>query len=459
MAAAPGADDRGLDAGGTGGYELVVAGRTWLDGKLRPVEIGVDGSGRIRRVGRSLRDTGHRLDFGESVLLPAATDVHVHFRDPDGPDPAESFLTGTEGAALGGVGAVGEMPNTRPPVEDRDRWEEKAALARGRIAVDVVLYGSAQSPAAIRSLAPVAGALKLYLAPTTDVAELPSDRLPEVLATAADSGLPLSVHAEWPPAFAPSSDPPTSTEGWNSSRPPGAERAAVDHLLRAPTSLRLHIAHATLAETVTRVADSGVSCEATPHHLLLRARSDGDAFTKTNPPLRSETDRRALWDRFAAGAIPLLASDHAPHHAATKEVPFPKAPSGVPGVQTMVPLFLELVRSGDLALPVLLATAMDRPARWFGLPMGRLAPGHWANLIAVDFRHGRRIEGRHLRSPAGWSPFEGRRAIFPHGHIRRGVVLVEDGEFVGPRVGAVVRPEFVSHGSRNVPAPSVTKRV
>jgi dihydroorotase len=457
MAAGAGPDDR--SPAGSGGYELVVAGRAWRDGKLRPIEVGIDEDGWIRRVARSLREAGHRIDYGESVLLPAGTDVHVHFRDPDGPDPPETFASGTEGAALGGIGAVGEMPNTRPPVDDADRWEEKAALARGRIAVDVVLYGSAQSPAAVRSLASVAGAMKLYLAPTTDVDELPVDQLPEVLEAVAATGLPLSVHAEWPSAFSRSTIPPSSTEAWNSSRPPGAEREAVDRLLRAPPSLRLHIAHATLAETVDRVASAGVSCEATPHHLLLRARSDGDGFTKTNPPLRSEAERRALWARFAAGAIPLLASDHAPHHAAAKEVPFSKAPSGVPGVQTMLPLFLELVRSGDLALPVLLGAAMDRPARWFGLPMGRLAPGHWANLVAVDFRHGRRIEGRHLRSPAGWSPFEGRRAVFPHGHLRRGVVLVEDGEFVGPRNGVVVRPEFVSNVSRSGPNRRVTKRV
>jgi dihydroorotase len=459
MAARSGRSDRRPGAEASGGYELVVTGRAWLDGKLRPVELGIDGDGWIRRVGRNLRDAGHRIDYGDSVLLPAATDVHVHFRDPGGPDPPESFASGTEGAALGGVGAVGEMPNTTPPVDTADRWEDKASLARGRIAVDVVLYGSAPSPAAIRSVGRVAGALKLYLAPTTEVEETPTERLPEILAAAAETGLPFSVHAEWPPAFANSTVPPTSTEGWNAARPPKAESQAVDHLLRAPKSLRLHVAHATLSETVDRVAAAGVSCEATPHHLLLRARPDGNPFAKTNPPLRSEPQRRALWERFAAGAIPMLASDHAPHHAATKELPFQKAPSGVPGVQTMVPIFLELVRAGELPLPVLLAAAMDRPARWFGLPMGRLAPGHQANILAVDFRRGVPIRGRSLRSPAGWSPFESRRAVFPHGHLRRGIPLVEDGEFIGAMTGSVVRPEFASGVLRDVPPPRVTKRV
>jgi dihydroorotase len=426
----------------SGGYELVVAGRAWLDGKLSPVEIGIDGDGRIRRLGRNLRAGGRRIDLGEAVLLPAATDVHVHFREPAGPDPAESFRTGTEGAAIGGIGLVGEMPNTTPIVNDRERWEEKAALARGRLAVDVVLYGSAESARAIRSLAGVAGALKLYLAPTTDATDAPPPDLPAILEAAAEAGLPLSVHAEWPASFPRSLRPPNSTEEWNASRPPVAERQAVDRLLERPPALRLHVAHATLADTAERTRAAGISAEVAPHHLLLRARADGDAFTKCNPPLRSESDRRALWERFVSGAVPILASDHAPHHRSAKELPFAKAPSGVPGVETMLPIFLELVRSGELSLPVLLAAAMDRPARFFGLPMGRIAPGHRANLIAVDFRKRRAVDGRRLRSPAGWSPFEGRSAVFPTWHLRDGEPIVENGEYVGRPDGRILRPEF-----------------
>ncbi len=216
----------------------------------------------------------------------------------------------------------------------------------------------------------------------------------------------------------------------------------MDRLLEAPPALRLHIAHATLPDTVDRARSGGISCEATPHHLLLRARADGDAFGKCNPPLRSEADRAALWERFLSGAIPILASDHAPHHRSSKEVAFDKAPSGVPGVETMLPMFLELVRTGDLPLPLLVRAAMDRPARLLGLPVGRLAPGHRANLIAVDFRKRRPVVGRHLRSPAGWSPFEGRPAVFPQWHLRDGQPIVEAGEYVGQPTGRVVRPEF-----------------
>ncbi|HKV90662.1 MAG TPA: amidohydrolase family protein [Thermoplasmata archaeon] len=429
-------------------FSQVVAGRAWIGGGLVPVEVGIDDDGKIGRVARSVRSGGQRLDLGESVLLPSATDLHVHFRDPGGPDPAETFSTGTEGAALGGIGTVVDMPNTEPAVTDRDRWESKAARTRGSLAVDVVLFGFASSPAAIRSLAPVAGGLKLYLSPTTGGEEGFAERdLAGVLEAAAASGLALSVHAERPAEFRSGAVPPRSSEEWNWARPPAAESSAVERVMSAaPTGLRLHIAHATLPSTVDRIAAAHLSCEATPHHLLLSEGSDPGAWTKTNPPLRSESDRRELWQRFYDGKVPILASDHAPHHRALKELPFDRAPSGVPAVETMVPIFLELVRTGRLALPVLMAAVMDRPARWLGLPLGRLAPGHRANFIAVDFRRRRDVAARRLRSPSGWSPFEGRPAVFPTWHFLDGRPIVEDGEFVGHAAGRIVRPEYARDG-------------
>ncbi|MCI4361708.1 MAG: amidohydrolase family protein [Thermoplasmata archaeon] len=426
-----------------GDFERVVVGRSWVRGTLQNVEIGIDQDGRIRRIAKDLRSSGDRVDLGEMVVLPAATDLHAHFRDPGGPEAAESFATGTEGAALGGVGTVVDMPNTVPPVTDRERCEAKASLAHGRLAVDVVLFGSARSARSIRSLAPVAGGLKLYLSPTTEVDDgFDPAHLPEVLEAAAASGLSLSVHAEWPAAFSHDPTPPTSSEDWNRARPPAAETVAVERVCQASSALRLHIAHVTLGKSAIRIAEANFSCEATPHHLLLATRSDDSALRKTNPPLRSETDRALLWAEFVAGRIPILASDHAPHHANAKSLPFDKAPSGVPAVETMLPLFLDLARSGAVPLPVVIAAAMERPARWLGLPVGRIAPGHRANLIAVDFRSRRKIQGARLRSPAGWSPFEGRYAVFPHWHARDGVTIVDGGEWVGRPTGRVVRPEY-----------------
>ena len=438
--------------------EVVVAGRAPIAGRLTQVEIGVDGTGRIVRIARNVRG-GERLDYGDLVLLPSATDLHVHFREPTQGERFEDLARGTEQAALGGVGLVGDMPNTDPPMDSADRLEEKARRSRGRLAVDVLLYGAAQPGGRIAEMSAYAGAFKLYLSPTTAVGEVPEPgEIRPVLEAVARTGLALSVHAEDPSRFRTTDPEPSSLAEWDLARPIEAEARGIDRLLPSPPALRLHIAHVTDAAQVARLREQGLSFEATPHHLLLSTLAGPDARWKVNPPLRPEAARSALWEEFAAGRVPILASDHAPHPAPEKEGPFARAPSGVPGVATMLPLMLEQARTGRIPLTTLLAAACDRPARWFGVPMGRIAVGHRADLLVVDFRRHREIRARDLAASVGWSPFEGRGAVFPQHHLRAGVPIVDEGEYVGGRSGEIVRPEYAptigqTNGPRRYPEP------
>jgi dihydroorotase len=421
--------------------EWVLAGRAFVHGRLQPVEIAIGEDGRIQSVGR-VRKGPRRHDVGDAVILPAATDLHVHFRDP-GPDPGcESFATGTIEAALGGVTLVGDMPNTSPPVTDADLLESKAGRVAGRAAVDVLLYASPVEPRSLSALARHAGGFKIYLAPTTGFPDYPPpEEVGPLLERLARLGLPVSVHAEDPRDF---HALPTVRDprGWNAARPPAAETSALEPLTAAPLGLRLHIAHVTLPGSVPELAEAHVSFEATPHHLLLSEKSGDSAAFKVNPPLRSESDRNALWERFGRGEIPILASDHAPHPLAEKQLDFAHAPSGMPGVETMLPLLLAKVREGDLALSTLVAAACDRPARWLGQPLGRLAAGHRANLLVVDFRARTRLAARHLHAPCGWTAFEGWEGVFPREHYRDGTAIVRAGEYVGTANGRVVRPDY-----------------
>jgi len=422
----------------------VLAGRAFVRGQLQSVEIGISEDGTILSVGK-VRSDAPRHDVGEGVILPAATDLHVHFREPGSSEGMESIATGTIQAALGGVALVGEMPNTEPPVTDLEALGDKESRVHGRAAVDVLLYASPTQPRALDRLATRAGAFKVYLSPTTGIDSPPGPaELGPLLARLAELGLPVSVHAEDPTRFALGAEPGNPV-AWDAARPPAAEQAAIEHLLRsAPPGLRLHVAHVTQPESVDRLRKAGVSFEATPHHLLLSEGSRADARTKVNPPLRSEKTRRALWEQFLRGEVPCVASDHAPHSLAAKERPFPLAPSGMPGVETMLPLLLASVRAGSLGLPILVAAACDRPARWLGQPHGRVAPGHRAHLLVVDFRSRTPIDARRLHAPCAWTAFEGWEAIFPREHYLHGQKIVEDGEFVGRPSGAVVRPEFAS---------------
>ncbi len=412
-----------------------------MGGRLQSVEVALADDGTIRSIGK-VRTGAPRHDVGESVLLPAATDLHVHFREPGGSRTVEDLASGTRQAILGGVALVGEMPNTVPPVDDVERLEEKARRIPGRAATDVLLYAGVGRPAALPALAARAGAFKIFLSPTTGVPEPPpAEALPGLLRTLADLGLPVSVHAEEPSEFV-SEPPPRTPVDWNRARPPRAELAAVHRLLPPPERLRLHVAHVTSAAVADALRAAGTSFEATPHHLFLHDRSRGDAFTKVNPPLRDDATRQALWAAFARGEVPIVASDHAPHSRAAKEVPFAEAPSGMPGTETMLPLLLGQVREGTVALETVVAAACDRPARWLGRPHGRIAPGHRAHLLVVDFRRRAPISPQRLHAPAGWSAFDGRPAIFPREVYFDGVRVVHDGEYVGRPTGRVVRPEY-----------------
>lgn len=420
---------------------LVLAGRAFVRGRLQPVEIAIGDDGRIQSVGK-VRGGGPRRDVGDAVILPAAVDLHVHMRDPGGPEGAESIASGTVGAALGGVSLVGEMPNTRPPVTTLEAWEEKVHLVEGRAAVDVLLYGSPIVPNALPSLARSVGGFKLYLSPTTGIeTPVPHGELPKLWGQLSEYSLPISVHAEDPGRFV-TDFRPEDPEGWNRHRPVAAEISALRWLTEAPRSLRLNAAHVTTAEGVQLLREAGICFEATPHHLLLSDRSGSGPRCKVNPPLRTEAERLGLWDSFRRGEVPILASDHAPHPADAKDLPFDRAPSGVPGVETMLPLMLAKARAGELDLGLLVVAACDRPARWLGQPLGRIAPGHRANLLVVDFTKRSTVVGEALSSPCGWSPFEGWEVIRPREHYRDGQRIVEAGEFVGSSNGRVVRPEF-----------------
>jgi dihydroorotase len=431
-----------------------VAGRAWLRGRLQPIELGIGDDGRIVTVGKSVGGA-RRHDVGDAVLVPSATDLHVHFRDPGGPDEVEDFATGTRQAALGGVGLVADMPNTRPLVDRLSRLESKVARTRGRLAVDAALLTSAQRPGRVPILARMSAGFKLFMSPTTGVEMIPEPgELAPILAAVAESGLPLTVHAEEPSLFR-ALEPSTSSIEWDAHRPVRAEVGAITALVAAaPPGLRLNVAHVTATPALEQVTRAGHAAEVTAHHLLLAAGPKQDARTKVNPPLRTEPERAQLWESFRRGEVPFLASDHAPHSEAAKDRPFALAPSGMPGVETTVPLMLGRVRTAELALGTFQAAACDRPARWLGQPQGRLAIGHFANFLVVDFRRRRKLHGRELHAPCGWTAFEGWEAVFPQEHFLRGERIVEGGEFVGRAAGRLVQPEYTDPSLRPVPAGS-----
>ena len=408
---------------------LVIEGRAFYRGGLEPLALGIE-RGRIVRIAKTLAGEETR-DYGERLLLPGAVDLHVHFREP-GMTAKEDFRSGTTAAAVGGVTTVVDMPNTDPPVTSPGAYREKLQRVRAKANVNFGLYGAIRTAADVHAFA----GGKLYMAPTTgglDVAD--SRAIEDVLASAAETGMLLVVHAESPGLFV--NGPARSLPQHNEARPPIAEANAIRQLTETAAKMhpRVHIAHVSSPAGMEAVANSSFTAEVAPHHLLLDATMPLKARGKVNPPLRAPGDRAALWRGFVDGRIATLGSDHAPHTVEEKDGSFESAPAGVPGVETMGPLLMRAVKRGDLGLDRFVDAAATRPASLLGLEAGAIELGHFADLVVVDPREVVAVRAKDLHSKCGWTPFEGFEAVFPQATYVRGELAAEGRTLVGERLG------------------------
>ncbi|HTX43874.1 MAG TPA: amidohydrolase family protein, partial [Methanocella sp.] len=198
----------------------------------------------------------------------------------------------------------------------------------------------------------------------------------------------------------------------------------------------VHITHVSTSRTVELLRGEPITCDVTPHHLLLNMRhwDKLKARAKMNPPLRSHKDVEALWEAARNGSIDVLASDHAPHTKGEKAADVRSAPAGVPGVETMVPLMLREVADGRLPLQRFIDMTTANPARIFGIKnKGMLEEGYDADLVFVDMGARRVINAHELHGKAGWTPYEGMEGIFPAAVMQRGELLLDEKEFYGRR--------------------------
>ncbi|VTT85507.1 Dihydroorotase [Halorubrum sp. DM2] len=439
---------------------MLITGATLADGRVRDVRIGDDG--RIDAVAEGLdADAGERvLEARGRHLLPGAVDVHVHFREPGG-SHKETWSSGSRSAAAGGVTTVVDQPNTSPPTVDGEAFDEKAALAAESL-VDYGINGGVTPDWDPESLfdRPLFALGEVFLADSTGDMGIDADLFGEALDEATARGVPVTVHAEDATLFDESAldgdlggiGTAAIADAWSAYRTADAEVAAVERALAAAADrdARVHIAHTSTPEAVDAVVEAregradgdeggeagragtdaapSVTCEVTPHHLFLsreRTRSLG-TFGRMNPPLRSEERREALFARLAAGDVDVVATDHAPHAVDEKRRGLVDAPSGVPGVETLYPLLLESVRTGELSLERVRDVVAANPAETFGLDRkGRVAEGYDADLVLVDTADPREIEAAALHSACAWTPFEGLRGVFPEVTLVRGEVVYE----------------------------------
>jgi len=247
--------------------------------------------------------------------------------------------------------------------------------------------------------------------------------------------LHVSAHCEDPRLFG--KGVATSLVEHDRVRSVRAEASAVAEIGKHRGTARLHIAHVTNREAL-QARPEGVTCEVTPHHLLLDTTSKLGAEAKVNPPLRSPRERTDLLQAVVDGRVDMFASDHAPHTFEEKAVRFEDAPAGMPGVATTFPLLFRYVRKQVLPLERFVAMFSANPATLLGINKGAIEVGRDADLVVVDPRRIEPVTATRCRYKCGWTPFEGMEGTFPLATFVRGHLVAQEGELVTERVGRMI---------------------
>jgi dihydroorotase len=433
-------------------FDLIVRGGEVVNHAGRgPADVGVR-DGKIAAVGDlSQASSGETIDARGLTAMPGVIDSQVHFREP-GLEWKEDLESGSRCAVLGGVTAVFEMPNTEPTTTNADALADKLARAKGRMHCDHAFYvgGTHENAAFLGELERLPGCcgVKVFMGASTGTLLVPDDE--GVAAILRHISRRAAFHSE--DEYRLVERRPLARPGDWTSHPEvrDAETAirSTHRLVGLARALgkRIHVLHVTTADEIAYLAENKdvASVELTPQHLTLVAPEAYErlqAFAQMNPPIRDASHQAGLWRGIEMGVADVLGSDHAPHTREEKARSYPASPSGMPGVQTLLPVMLNHVAHGRLTLERLVDLTSHGPQRIFGLAdKGRLAEGFDADLTIVDLKARRTLRHEDMATRSGWTPFDGLNVTgWPVVTIIRGVAVMREDQVVAEGRGEPVR--------------------
>ena len=432
-------------------FEILIKGGTVVNqaGELA-ADIGIS-DGQIRAIGEiDASRAGETIDASGLYVLPGVIDTQVHFREP-GMEHKEDLETGSRAAVLGGVTAVFEMPNTSPPTTTAEALAAKVAAGTNRMHCDFAFFVGATHENATHldelERLPGAAGVKIFAGSSTgDLLVEDDETLTQVFSTIRRR---CSIHSELESRLRDRLSlrrvgDPTSHYEW---RDVTAALQSTERLLRLArtTGARIHILHVSTGDEMELLSYNKdvATVEVTPQHLTFAAPEDYERLgtrVQQNPPSRNRAHQERIWWGLDQGVVDILGSDHAPHTLEEKGATYPATPSGMPGVQTLVPIMLDHVNAGRLSLGRFVDLTSAAAQRLFGIVRkGRIAVGYDADFTIVDMRAQRVIEDDWIASKAGWTPFAGRKVQgWPIGTVIRGRRAMWEGE-LGQAAGQPVR--------------------
>ncbi len=398
---------------------LVIRGAQVLlpSGEMEPKEV-VVADGKITAVGTDLEvpEQAKVIDGTGLTLLPGVIDPQVHFRDP-GLEHKEDLHTASRACARGGVTSFLEMPNTLPLTTTQPVLTDKLAIAASKSLVNYGFFigATAENLDDLRTANPTCG-IKIFMGSAHGPLSVDTAETIEPIFAVGDRL--IAVHAENQARimarreqFAGETDPATHTKVQDNETALLATKMALSFSKKYQR--RLHILHMSTgeeAELLRKDKPSWVTAEVTPQHLLLdiSAYEKLGTLAQMNPPLKYERDRELLWQALLDGVIDFIATDHAPHTLEEKGKGYPNAPSGMPGVETSLPLMLTQAQASRCTVAQVANWMSTAVAKAYQIPnKGLIEPGYDADLVLVDLSTYRPVLREELQTKCGWSPFEG----------------------------------------------------
>ena len=413
-------------------------------------DIGIR-DGRIAEIGAlGGAAAPERIDCRGLHILPGVIDSQVHFREP-GFVHKEDLETGSRAAVLGGVTTVFEMPNTDPATTNANALADKLRRAKGRMHCDFAFWvgGAHDNVADIPELERLPGAagIKVFMGSSTGRLLVADDE--GVLAILKKARRRAAFHSEDEARL--NERKALRVPGDASSHPVWRDEIAAlrstERLVRLAREAhaQVHVLHISTSEEMEFLAGAKdvASCEATPHHLTLSTEDYPrlGAKLQMNPPVRAPAHRDAIWRGLEQGVVDVLGSDHAPHTLEEKAKPYPESPSGMTGVQTLVPIMLDHVNAGRLSLERFVDLTSAAPQRLFGIiGKGRISAGYDADFTIVDLKSNETIRDSWIASRSRWTPYDGKIVTgWPVGTIVRGRRVMWERELTAPSTGEAVR--------------------
>ena len=418
-------------------YTLIIQNaECYIDGSLVVTDIAIKNN-IIAKISKNISETADKiLDAKDLTVFPGIIDTQVHFREPGDPNK-ETLESGSKAAVLGGVTAVFEMPNTSPPTDSPDRFQDKLDRAKGRMYCNYAFYygateNNSSSLEVTKNLEGCCG-IKMFVGSSTGNLLVKEDKhIEQVIKNAPRV---VSIHSEDENMLNSRKDKiiPGDVKShyvWRSVETAMTSTTKVAKLAKA-LNKRIHVLHVSTKDEIDFLRDYKdiVSIETTPNHLSLFAPDcyeEKGTFVQMNPPVREKAHMEGIWKGVLDGTVDVIGSDHAPHTREQKMQAYPASPSGMPGVQTIFLLMLKHYREGKIKLERVINLLSEKPCKIFGIKnRGYIKEGFFADLTIMNMNKEFTITNNWIASNCKWTPFDGWKVkATPFGTIVNGNVSV-----------------------------------